>query len=211
MNAFSPQKIRHTPIWLPETTALRHVPKHWHEWLTNTESLTKKLSLAYAAELKVNVLEQDWGVPDATELEALGMSEHGKTLTHKNHYVIRRVQLTLNGIARVYARSIFPKNCLTLGEKNIHQLGETPLGKWLFTHPELIRNPFEITQIKAELLPSDAGAPTEKSLWGRRSIFSLNNHNPMLVTEYFLTEMPIATLHQTARLVRTSKEKNLLP
>lgn len=191
MNAFSLHRTKSLPVWLAGDTAGSYTPKNLHHWLTDTGSLTTRLSQAFQAELTVNILEQDWGIPDTTELNVLGMT------AHQQRYVIRRVQLVLNGTPRIYARSIFPENCLTLQDKHIHKLGETPLGKWLFTHPELIRGPFEITQIKGALLPDDAGAVSEQVLWGRRSIFSLNHQQPILVTEYFLTDMPESTHNQT--------------
>jgi len=184
----SDQPLTLLPTWLPESVGLRQAPKKLHAWLSDKGSLTKKLSGVYDAELTIHVLAQHWGKPDSTELAALNMS------TEEQRYVIRRVRLSLKGIARVYARSIFPEDCLSLSDhQHIHQLGKTPLGNWLFTHPELIRQPFEITCIQGKQIESDSGARPNQILWGRRSTFLLNNQPPMLVTEYFLTELPEVT------------------
>ena len=177
--------LRFEISWLSEQ-AVVNAPDALRSWLLDPSSLTTKLSRAYQAELKVNVLTQDWGVPSPHELQLLGaMAKEYRC------YIIRRVQLLLNGVPKVYARSIFPVNyCDQTYWYVLNRFKRTPLGCWLFTSSELVRSSFKITCIQGHQLASDSGAGPEKTLWGRCSTFSLHGLLPCLVMEFFLETPP---------------------
>lgn len=170
--------IRELPVWFPENKAISFTSESEHYWLTDKNSLTSKLEHFYNAEIKVNLLQQALGVPDETELQALDATDN-------QQFIVRRVQLVLNNVPRIYARSIFPNNNLYF-RQNISLAAHTPIGKWLFAHPEIDRSTFEITRIHSKQLEEDAGAPSGQQIWGRRSVFSFRSQSA-LVTEYFLT------------------------
>ncbi len=185
-------------LWLPAKSVIHNAPVHLQDWLTNTQSLTLRLSNFFHTKVIVNVLEQNKGMPDSSELSAIGCTGRGKG------FIIRRVQLVIDDIPRVYARSIFPEGSLVTPDKKILQLDDTPLGKWLFTHPELFRSSFEITKTSPQKLPCDAfhslkEALIENQIWARRSLFSLPERPPVLVSEYFITRMQ-ETIKNTAHL-----------
>jgi len=68
----------------------------------------------------------------------------------------------------VIARSVIPKNTKT---DSIMKIGNKPLGEILFTNPNTLREPIEIT--------------FHNDVWGRRSIFIMNNSR-ILISEFFL-------------------------
>jgi len=71
----------------------------------------------------------------------------------------------------VFARSIIPKNPIT---DSIMEIGNKPLGEILFTDPNILREPIEVT--------------FQNDIWGRRSVFVMNNSR-ILVSEFFLEKI----------------------
>ncbi len=184
MNTGKPDKKKITTditlasVWLPEDQAIGCASESERYWLTDKNSLTSRLERFYNAKPTVKILQQELDEPEATELCALGIS------ATKQQFIVRRVQLIVNDIPLVYARSILPANIPDI-QQHLSFSAQTPIGKWLFFQSEVNRSAFEITRIHSTQLAKDSGAPTNQKLWGRRSAFSIRN-NKILVTEYFL-------------------------
>ena len=96
----------------------------------------------------------------------------------------------MNNAPQVYARSVFPESTLIFTNQKLRRLGTTSLGKWLFSHPDTVRQYFEIAEVDSDLLAEDAEAPSGEILYGRRSVFLIASYYPILVSEFFLSEMP---------------------
>ena len=172
-----------TVFWQREDI-VTDISDKWLGWLTDRGSLTEKLSFTGGCKTKIHVLSEGWDTPDKTELTRLGME---KT---QERYYIRRVQLRLNNTPQVYARSVFPESTLIFTNQKLRRLGATSLGQWLFSHPDTVRQYFEIAEINSNLLAEDAAAASGEMLYGRRSVFLIASHYPILVSEFFLSEMP---------------------
>ncbi|RKZ99576.1 MAG: hypothetical protein DRQ47_10820, partial [Gammaproteobacteria bacterium] len=92
-------------------------------------------------------------------------------------------------IPQVYARSLLPLSRLTGEEEELARLGNRPLGQMLFKNPNLQRKNLKISSF--EQSPSLSGLlnilklDDSGLLWGRRSLFYLNN-KAFSVAEIFL-------------------------
>ena len=76
--------------------------------------------------------------------------------------------------------------------RNLHRLGNRPLGAVLFSHPQIIRQPLHYKALHAHhpLYRRAASVLSDPPgrLWARRSLFCLHGA-PLLVTEVFLPEI----------------------
>jgi chorismate--pyruvate lyase len=129
--------------------------------------------------------EQTCSLEDSSALIAVGTP-----------ILVREVLLVCDNVPQVFARSILPISSLTGSEQALAHLGNQPLGQVLFNNPTLSRQGLEVSAFSAGTgvarlakklitqLPSDRAIST-KPLWGRRSIFMINN-KPLMVAEVFL-------------------------
>ena len=157
------------------------VPQQWRGWLSDTGSLTQRLLDASDGNLKVQLLRQELQQPRLSERQALGLSPRRLAL-------IREVVLLGNDQPWVYARSIIPLSTLTGRLRRLRHLDNRPLGALLFQDPTMTREPVEVachTPANAQL-PHAMGS-IHAPMWGRRSIFRLDN-KPLLVGEIFLPD-----------------------
>lgn len=150
------------------------VPKHWRKTLYDKHSLTAQLIDISEGDFSVDVLWQGWR--KISHQEALLLN-----CKNKQHVVwCRDVSLNIKGKPCIYARTCIPKSTLTGNESLLTNLGNKPLGGFLFNHPNMTRGKISTYRLH----------PNELSLsWARRSIFSLNN-KPVLVTEAFTHPLP---------------------
>jgi len=89
----------------------------------------------------------------------------------KKNFIVREVSLYGDNQPVVFARSVIPKNAKT---DSIMRIGNKPLGEILFTDPNTLREPIEVT--------------FQNDIWGRRSVFVMNNSR-ILVSEFFLEKI----------------------
>ncbi len=73
-------------------------------------------------------------------------------------------------------RTVVPESTLCGPELALQHLGETPLGRYLFTQSTLTRDYIEVGR--------------SENLWGRRSRLRLSG-KPLLLTELFLAASPL--------------------
>jgi chorismate lyase len=153
------------------------LPGALRPWLLDKGSLTERLIRASQGRFGVRVLRQQVTRPRLDEINALGI-HHGRGA------LVREVLLLGNGTPWVYARSILPLTTLTGRLRSLKQLDDRPLGARLFADPSMHRGVMEIARIPAASLPANL-ASTASALWGRRSLFFLDQ-KPLLVSEIFL-------------------------
>ncbi len=124
----------------------------------------------------------DWGDPDPTEAALLEIPETQSVL-------LREVHLKCADELCVYARSVIPRHTLEGPHQHLGELGDKPLGEYLFASPSLQRSQVEWTGLTPQsslyqkALPQ--GSANGGTIWGRRSLFHIDNR-PLLVSEFFL-------------------------
>ncbi len=104
----------------------------------------------------------------------------------------REVFLYADGQPVVFAHSTVASKYLRGTWSAITQLGNKPLGAFLFAHPLVVRKPLHYKTLRnSDGLYRRAAAVLQhppKKLWARRSLFYLHD-TPLLVTEVFLPEI----------------------
>ena len=173
----------HEPVWY-FTRELRYgyVPAEMTNWLLDPGSLTARLIKVCPGRFRVQVLSQTWQAPLHNEIKRLGMRERQMSF-------IREVYLYCNDQPWVFARTVIPRKTLSGKQRHLADLGSRPLGAVLFADPHMHRDEIEVTCLhaKEQLYHKAVAALSQRpaSIWGRRSVFYLNNKQ-LLVSEIFL-------------------------
>lgn len=128
------------------------------------------------------MMEQGWGRVLHSEGALLGMRRGEIAL-------IREVELLVDGVAWVFARTVIPASSLKGPAKRLAMLGTKPLGEVLFADPSTHRVVMEIASLRPRhnLYKKAIGnLPRQpEQLWGRRTLFELSG-TQLLVNELFL-------------------------
>jgi chorismate--pyruvate lyase len=103
--------------------------------------------------------------------------------------LIREVILRGKDQPWVFARSVLPLTSLTGSLRRLRKQGNRPLGAFLFSQPNLKRSVIDLSFISRHHSYVPGELLKEASVWGRRSIFVLEN-KPLLVSEVFLPGFP---------------------
>lgn len=162
-----------------QAAAIQLLPPQLAPWILEPASLTARLK-RHCRQFRLQVLnEQRCALP--AFLQPLLPDTHTAQL--------REVILWCNEQPCVYAQSWLPERTIdTL--RPLADLGERPLGDYIFQQPGLHRGSIEaaqlgLTQLQAQMaLPQFAPA----LCYARRSVFTLNGL-PLLVAEVFLPAM----------------------
>lgn len=159
------------------------LPAHISKWLLFPGSFTNKISkLAKENEkLKIVVLNENLQLAKTQSYEFQQFSCH--------YFYIREVQIFLGNIILMYAKSLMPKNASVIYKQRFRSLGQSALGKMLFSH-SLLRSPFQLAKISPKNKKEHFSIATEEDvpyLWGRRSIFSAAE-NIVLLNEFFSSQ-----------------------
>lgn len=160
----------------------RLMPASLASWLTDTGSLTRRLTLHSQDDFSVHLLGNHWIKPLTNECPILDISMN--ELAYQ-----REVRLMDGDMANVYARTVIPRSTFMAMPYRFNNLGNKPLGELLFTSPFIERGTIEVACLKAGqwlyemALLEEAYRPDE--LWGRRSIFNISGKK-LLVNEIFL-------------------------
>ncbi|MBU2099403.1 MAG: chorismate lyase [Gammaproteobacteria bacterium] len=149
--------------WFPCGPAAVHT-----DWLQTPGSLTKRLQSISAGTFVVRVISEGW-----TYRTVAGTGLSGSAAM-KQMMWSRQVVLGGFGENWVAAHSLIPVSSLKGRQRQLIHLGSRPLGGFLFKQPSLQRGDPEICQFN--------------SVWGRRSLFFLENR-PLLVAEFFLPDL----------------------
>lgn len=167
------------PRWQPvERFTSAALPGTVRPWLTDDGSLTTRLLALNSGQFRVRRLKQEWQVPLPSERRLL-------ELPHRQLALVREVALTLDNAPVVFARSVFPVASLAGGLRHLRRLQNRSLGTILFSHPGMLRSPFELARIPGDnrYLPTDLRQADPA--WGRRSRFDIER-KPLMVSEVFL-------------------------
>ncbi|WP_159822111.1 chorismate--pyruvate lyase family protein [Colwellia sp. 20A7] len=154
-------------------------------WLLDPASLTLRLK-SNCHQFRVELLGQK--IEKCQESEAVDLIIAGEGV------LVREVLLFCDDIPQVFARSLLPLSSLTGAEQALANLGTQSLGQVMFNNPSLKRKTIEVAEFDAtstvSQLANKLSGVTQplvsaNSLWGRRSIFILEN-KPLMVSEVFL-------------------------
>ncbi len=155
-------------------------PDHLGEWLLDKNSLTSRLK-QHCENFRVELLGQK--IESCHESEAHGCIVAGEKV------LVREVLLYCDDQPQVFARSLLPIASLTGAEQQLANLGTQSLGQVIFNNPSLIRESIEVSVFEegslVVKLSKDLGMNIQYPLWGRRSIFMLEQ-KPFMVAEVFL-------------------------
>ncbi len=183
-NTIQAKKI---PDWLVvNSTVLSSIPENIGQWLLDDTSLTLRIK-NYCAKydlgcFSVKVLSQGISQPSSDEIKGLNLNNEQDAL-------IREVLLYGGESPLIYARTVIPSQTLTGEQKVLGELGNRPLGEFLFSQPDLERDAMEVASLKQGQQLFDSAISHLNSnpgeIWARRSIFRLK-HKPLLVAEVFL-------------------------
>ena len=152
------------------------------DWLLDPSSLTARLK-KHCQQFRVEVLGQ--------KIETCSQAEANADIRPGEEVLVREVLLFCDEQPQVFARSLLPLSSLTGDEKKLAELGTQSLGQVLFNHPNLIRKNIELSTFDStssiSRLAKHCRLPERETLWGRRSVFILDN-KPLMVAEVFLPQ-----------------------
>lgn len=158
------------------------LPKSLLDWLLDEKSLTARLK-RQGNNFRVELLGQ--------QVEACHEDEANDVINVGEQVLVREVLLYCGNTPQVFARSLLPLSSLTGDEQKLATLGTQSLGQVLFNNPSLVRQNIEISSFddssSVAKLSAHLGLVVDSTLWGRRSIFMLEN-KPLMVAEVFLPQ-----------------------
>ncbi|MBL0710484.1 MAG: chorismate lyase [Colwellia sp.] len=156
------------------------LPEYLLSWLLDPDSLTARLK-THCHQFRVELLGQ--------QVENCQASEVFDGILVGEKVLVREVILYCDEKPQVFARSLLPLSSLTGAEQALANLGTQSLGQVLFNNSSLERQVIEVAKFDANSsvaqLACHLQLPVDHDLWGRRSIFVLEN-KPLMVTEVFL-------------------------
>ena len=155
--------------WLPSSSPALSAPLL--DWLLEEDSMTKRFE-RHCQEVTVQPQFEGFVTADA-------VAEELPFLPSEPRYWLREIILSGDGVPWLAGRTVVPESTLVGPETMLSQLGNRPLGRYLFSSSTLTRDFIE---------PGNADG-----LWGRRSRLRLSG-KPLLLTELFL---PAAPLYQS--------------
>ena len=138
------------------------------DWLLLEDSMTKRFE-QYGKPVSVTLLNEEF-----IRRDALADEQH--LLADEPRYWLREILLCVGDEPWLAGRTVVPESTLCGPELALQQLGQTPLGRYLFTSSTLTRDFIEIG--------------CHDALWGRRSRLRLSG-KPLLLTELFLPASPL--------------------
>lgn len=111
------------------------------------------------------------------------LERHALATGAKMQPLVREVLLICQGRPWVFARTVMPRTTASRAGRYLTKLGTRPLGEALFRDSRVKRGQLTATPVK---ISDHSGT---YSGWGRYSQFYINS-DPLLVSEYFLSEYP---------------------
>ena len=167
---------------MPSQTLKHRIEDDILSWLVDEGSLTKRLKQHCPENFSVDVLGMEWVKPDKSEASLLGIPATQKVL-------LRQVHLKCGDDLCVYARSVIPLQTLSGPHRCLRNLGDKPLGEYLFASPSLVRSRIEWAQLTPSSHVYRTALPQQQeggdNIWGRRPLFFIDKR-PLLVSEFFL-------------------------
>jgi len=152
--------------WLPATSP--SLDADLLDWLMEEDSMTKRFE-RHCAKVTVEPLREGF-------ISAEEVGDEVALLPQEQRYWLREILLFGDGVPWLAGRTIVPESTLNGPEAMLQNLGNRPLGRYLFASSTLTRDFIEPGIVQ--------------SLWGRRSRLRLAN-KPLLLTELFLPASPL--------------------
>lgn len=184
------KKANHIPLWLTiDSMVSSSIPVNISVWLLDNSSLTLRVKNHCLNHdlgcFSVNVLSQGILRPSADEIQRLKLDSDQDAL-------IREVLLFCGKSSLIYARTVIPSQTLTGEQKQLAELGNRPLGEFLFSQPDMQRDAIEVAALGRGHQLFDSAVihidSNPEEIWARRSVFRLK-HKPLLVAEVFLPDI----------------------
>jgi len=172
------------PLWFSQQLHSRlTISNQAASWINETGSITQRLRKQYGNNVRVQVLHSQWQKSFLSESRLLNTQP-------KLYHLTREVLLSVDETPLVLARTIIPKKTLLSAQQQLSHLGNRPLGEVIFSYPKLTRTSLEVSHIPQQHWHPETQkkADIHQDLWGRRTIYSLNQH-PLLVSEFFLASI----------------------
>jgi len=138
------------------------------DWLLLEDSMTKRFE-QQGKTVTVTLVQE--GFVSCAEI-----ASELPLLPQEERYWLREILLCADGEPWLAGRTVVPESTLSGPELALQRLGNTPLGRYLFTSSELTRDFIEIGR--------------DAELWGRRSRLRLSG-KPLILTELFLPASPL--------------------
>lgn len=148
--------------------AMPPLEPHLRDWLLLEDSMTKRFE-QQGKKVSVSMVNEGF-------VGREGLVGEETLLPDEARYWLREIILCADGEPWLAGRTIVPESTLCGPELALQQLGQTPLGRYLFTSSTLTRDFIEIGRYA--------------ELWGRRSRLRLSG-KPLLLTELFLPASPL--------------------
>ncbi|WP_323752801.1 chorismate--pyruvate lyase family protein [Marinobacter sp.] len=139
-------------------------------WLQVEGSFTKALQQKCHSSFHVEVVREGFSEPSDEEARRL-------SIPRRQLAWIREVRLCGDGQPWVLARTIIPLSCLEGRGRRLLNLGNKPLGAYLFSSPEWVRGPLETGLCQSER--------TGQPQLARRSLFQ-RGQTALMVCEFLL-------------------------
>lgn len=138
------------------------------EWLLLEDSMTKRFE-QQGKKVTVTLIREGFVASDE-------IAEERDHLPDEARYWLREILLCADGEPWLAGRTVVPESTLSGPELALQKLGNTPLGRYLFTSSTLTRDFIDIGR--------------HEQLWGRRSRLRLGG-KPLMLTELFLPASPL--------------------
>ncbi|MFA5982904.1 MAG: chorismate lyase [Methylococcaceae bacterium] len=170
------------PKWLENRLGSRYfLPKNVQSWVYEAGSLTSRLRSFYSHRVAVNILFQQRCKPFLSEFRLLNLPDF-------SHQLVREVLLHADGKPLILARTIIPEQTINAARRSLSRLDERPLGEVIFSYPNLQRQQLDISLIQPKQWTQNARAIAHigHALWARRTVYSIAQGQPLLVSEFFL-------------------------
>lgn len=150
------------------------------QWLQAEGSLTEQIKAVCLEPFRVVVLAQHWRPACPAGAALLGLSASERVLH-------RLVALCDGKTPLVFACSLLPEAALAGRFAGLGELGDQPLGHWIFMDPVLKRAEMSFAELPVSAFPRGLGLDPRAAqpIHGRRTIFT-GAEKPILVSEFFL-------------------------
>ncbi|WP_336279495.1 chorismate lyase [Bartonella sp. CB175] len=149
------------------------VPVEIRDWLMESGSMTRRFE-KHCMYIRVEPQREFFITRDKLKEEA----EH---LPNSSCYWLREVVLMGDNKPWLLGRTVIPQETLFEHNQALINLGNMPLGHYLFSNNELTRDYIHIGR--------------QNTLWARRSRLRLTG-KPLLITELFLADSPLYATNQ---------------
>lgn len=197
-NAFLQTELATAHFYSPEYFEADEAYLNVKSWLLEVGSMTKRFeSLGH----QVTVTPHIQAFVDNQAIDMI------TPLYQDNRIWQRDITLYASEQPWLVARSLIPEVTLLDNNQQLVDLGPIPLGRYLFSHPNLKRQRLDIAKIFFDTQSCTANLSIQLIdsyvnldgfyLWARRSVLTIDD-NPLVLSELFLPKSPLAYLSKSS-------------